>query len=483
MHLHWPRLGVLPSLALETNHQQSGVDVRRILEHISEVVLVIAQDGAIEWASPSTTDHCGWTMAELLTMRWYTLVHPGDIERIRDILTTNQPEYTRLEIRLRCGSDGYRWHRATVNRMGVDPHAASVIELVNIDEEVRIRMHSRQSEISMRRLLDDIPDTVVEWLPIRDGSDRIVDLQVLRGNQAFFNRFGGYSVEGLLASTFSPVAMQQIPNIEAVLRNGGESFHEVVAGDKRYQLHLSATAQHTVIGISRPMGRVGSNSNEEREQQEQLARVAHTLRTNLSVVQGWTELLADSEADYDAAIRRQAVESITRNTTTLLTSVNELLSTTANNGTYHLPVEDTALDPLLQAAIDDLRATHRSTAFELRGETNLLAHTNSSALSTVLQHLLENAARFATSTVAVNVRAENSAVVIEVLDDGPGIAADVELFKAFTPNHHGEGHGVGLNVVHRLVEALDGTIVGGNRTDAQGACFRVTIPQAELSRR
>lgn len=101
---------------------------------------------------------------------------------------------------------------------------------------------------------------------------------------------------------------------------------------------------------------------------------------------------------------------------------------------------------------------------------------------TVIRNLLENAAKYAAGAT-VTVALTDTAVVIEVLDDGPGIPeSDLpNLFEPFfrvnrsrakTPT----GYGLGLSICKRILEAHGGTISARNREEG-GAAFTVTWPR------
>jgi signal transduction histidine kinase len=97
---------------------------------------------------------------------------------------------------------------------------------------------------------------------------------------------------------------------------------------------------------------------------------------------------------------------------------------------------------------------------------------------------LDNAVRHARSRVELHVRASESEVRLEVLDDGPGIdAADLPqlfepLFRADrTRNSATGGAGLGLAIVRRLSAALGGTVEAENRVEG-GARFVVRYPRA-----
>jgi signal transduction histidine kinase len=79
--------------------------------------------------------------------------------------------------------------------------------------------------------------------------------------------------------------------------------------------------------------------------------------------------------------------------------------------------------------------------------------------------------------VMVTARADGTRVVVRVLDDGPGIPAEVRsrIFDPFfTTKPVGKGTGLGLDIVRRLVDQNDGSIEVDSepgRTE-----FRVAVP-------
>jgi len=79
--------------------------------------------------------------------------------------------------------------------------------------------------------------------------------------------------------------------------------------------------------------------------------------------------------------------------------------------------------------------------------------------------------------VVVTARAEGSSVVVRVIDDGPGIPDEIRsrIFDPFfTTKPVGEGTGLGLDIVRRLVQRNDGHIEV--TTEPGSTEFRVTLP-------
>ena len=93
------------------------------------------------------------------------------------------------------------------------------------------------------------------------------------------------------------------------------------------------------------------------------------------------------------------------------------------------------------------------------------AHVDPDRLQQVIANLVENAIKYASSTIAVTVTGPPGPPTIVVADDGPGIAAEdlPHVFErlyvaAHTPKRRETGSGLGLAIVRELVDAMGGTV-------------------------
>jgi two-component system sensor histidine kinase KdpD len=111
-------------------------------------------------------------------------------------------------------------------------------------------------------------------------------------------------------------------------------------------------------------------------------------------------------------------------------------------------------------------------------------------LEQALFNLLDNAAKYADPGTEIRIRggAEKDALVVEVMDEGPGIAQqDTErifdkFYRAKKEDQVRAGTGLGLAIARGFVEAMKGTIVAGNRIDRRGAIFTIRLPVAQAPR-
>jgi signal transduction histidine kinase len=122
------------------------------------------------------------------------------------------------------------------------------------------------------------------------------------------------------------------------------------------------------------------------------------------------------------------------------------------------------------------------------GDGRLLVHGSARALERLLDNLLDNAARHAATRVVLSLRRPDpDEVVLEVVDDGPGIdEADRErVFERFARldaarDRDAGGAGLGLAIVRAVAQAAGGSVRATARPDGgPGARLVVRLPAAD----
>jgi putative PEP-CTERM system histidine kinase len=131
------------------------------------------------------------------------------------------------------------------------------------------------------------------------------------------------------------------------------------------------------------------------------------------------------------------------------------------------------------------RFEKKSETFKIAHEspTVIHVHTDPKLLSRILDNLLINAIEASGDGTSVRIKVgrddDHGQAIIEVTDNGPGIAEDLlpdSLFKPFKTTKP-KGSGIGLWQVRRLLESLNGTISAANSAEG-GACFTMRLPLA-----
>jgi signal transduction histidine kinase len=116
--------------------------------------------------------------------------------------------------------------------------------------------------------------------------------------------------------------------------------------------------------------------------------------------------------------------------------------------------------------------------------TDRLAEAPAGPMNQVLLNLIDNAVRMGASTLWLSVDCDGKEVIVQVGDDGPGVAKEdrERIFDPFfTHRPHGDGTGLGLFLSRQMVEEAGGTLRVEDRSGG-GALFIMAIPALPLDR-
>jgi signal transduction histidine kinase len=206
--------------------------------------------------------------------------------------------------------------------------------------------------------------------------------------------------------------------------------------------------------------------------------ISHDLRHALAAVVANSEFLCDGRL---TSVQReelyQEVRTAVNQMTDLIDSLLEFARTRASlNPAYGNVVE--TVQRAMQAV--RLHPRHQGTLIEVHSHGQSSAWFDSRKLERALYNLLLNACEAASSNegrVQVTVQRKETSVIIEVADNGPGIAEPIrdKLFHPFVSFGKQNGTGLGLTVVQKIVQDHGGEIVM-ERTADNLTVFRITIP-------
>ncbi len=216
-----------------------------------------------------------------------------------------------------------------------------------------------------------------------------------------------------------------------------------------------------------------------------VATVSHELRTPLTALRSYVDLLLDPGGDPLSGEQRHAAAAVQRGALRLGRLVDDLL-VLAQLQARSLHIERTEVD--VPAAVEDAVrevscGTPRETAITTTFAPGPEIVTDRVRLTQIVSNLLGNAAKFARTQIHCAVRPQGEAWVIEVIDDGPGLAAE-DLERVFEPFYRGrangvagrQGTGLGLSISAELARLLGGSLSIANRVGSAGAVARLAVP-------
>lgn len=226
----------------------------------------------------------------------------------------------------------------------------------------------------------------------------------------------------------------------------------------------------------------------ERSKSEFVATASHELRSPLTSIRGFAELLARTETLDDQ--QREFVDVIRQSTNRLANLVNDLLDVARIEAgrieVHPLPVD---LVPVAReiATMMTPQIASKQQSIDVKVDATVpVASADPDRFRQVLTNLVTNAHLYTDEGGKIEIRigAADGAVAISVTDNGHGMTADeVEhIFDRFyrADTNKGRGTGLGLSIVKALVELQDGSI-HVDSIPGKGSRFTVRFPIASSS--
>lgn len=219
-----------------------------------------------------------------------------------------------------------------------------------------------------------------------------------------------------------------------------------------------------------------------------LTSISHDLKTPLAGIMGAAGTLRDFGASLPGEGRAELLSTVVDESERLNRFIANLLDMTKiesgamEPGYAWIDVGDVVGAALRRAA--KMTAAHKT---EVDIPELPMLRLDPVLFEQVLFNLLDNAAKYAPvgSTIRIQSWRDERFVVLQVMDEGPGIpAADLErvfdiFYRVQKGDHVRAGTGLGLSICRGFVDAMGGTIKASNRTDRSGAVFTIRLPIPE----
>jgi signal transduction histidine kinase len=302
---------------------------------------------------------------------------------------------------------------------------------------------------------------------------------------------------GLLAGLIGALLLftGQIAAMRRPLERLVEAAGRLAAGDRTARVEVGGLAETAALGQA--FNEMAAELELEASERDQLDRMkdefvltaSHELRSPLTSVQGFAELLM---LDRDSLTPRQVetVEIILDNCRHLVRLLNDLLDLARSDaGRLAIDRRPTRPGPLIEDVVRTMRAQTESSEQTLteRVDPDLpLVEVEPDRIRQILVNLVTNAHEYSPvrASIEVGARVVDGRLEINVTDDGPGIPpAQVEhIFERFVRGDAGltqrvGGTGLGLAISKSLVELHGGTIAVDSEV-GRGSTFTVTLPLA-----
>jgi len=340
----------------------------------------------------------------------------------------------------------------------------------------------KQAQISEteRDRLETVFNNIHDSVMILDEENHIILL-----NPAMSRSFGINPKTSIGKSMLDVV---EHPDLRALLSRKEHSdplqYHEIGFPDGRV-----GNAQFTPIpgvGYAITMQDITYLKEMDRMRSEFVHTVSHDLRSPLTSVIGYTELiersgtLNESQRDFLGRIQ-DSIQHITA-------LINDLLDLGSIEAGLDTRREHVQLEGILRYTLDMLQGQIKAKRLKVQTELPSFLpalRANPVRLRQVLDNVVGNAIKYSNhgGEVMISIKAEDDQLILQVTDNGPGIALSDQphIFDKFYRggDTKEEGSGLGLAIVKTIVDAHQGRI-WVESTVGKGSSFFIVLPVSEV---
>ncbi len=227
--------------------------------------------------------------------------------------------------------------------------------------------------------------------------------------------------------------------------------------------------------------------NTEKMREEWIANITHDIRTPLTSIKGYSEMLLDSEYNLSVEERSKYTEIILNKANYIESLVDDLKLTYQLKNT-HIPLnkKDENLVEVLRETIIDILNNPRYENADINFESekeNTTFRCDSIAFKRAFTNIIYNALVHNTGNTKVWISLSNSKdITVEIKDNGKGIAQE-ELNKLFDRYYRGtntgelhKGSGLGMAISKQIFEAHGGKIVVDSKLGIE-TTIKIVLPK------
>lgn len=356
-----------------------------------------------------------------------------------------------------------------------------------------------ESEERFRQIFKSSPDPVI--------LARLDDGMILDVNQVF-ETLTGYQRSGVIDKKLSALKLwnspdgkddfysplnlvEKIDNLETELLLQDRSIRDVLLSARSVKIAGETCVLLGIRDISKVKQAEKALLEVDALRKEFISTAAHELRTPLSVLIGYCELLTDPEMAerFSTQRRQEALETIKEKGLVLSQIVDDLLDINRIESGLKFDLKLETVNPnfLLEKSSAEFRGKAYKRQFVCRlpeGE-DLQLVCDGQRIMQVIENLLSNALKYTNEGGAISLAGANHAdcYEISVTDDGIGMSNEQiervfdKFYRVDSSNTAVGGLGLGMNIVKEIVDAHHGSI-SIKSSLGEGTCVKVILPKS-----
>jgi signal transduction histidine kinase len=272
----------------------------------------------------------------------------------------------------------------------------------------------------------------------------------------------------------------------------GQTYYFVRNDGSKFAAGITASPfvlDGRIVGVILVFRDVSREKDIDQAKTEFVSLASHQLRTPLSTISWYAEMLLTGDAGKVNKEQKEYLEEIYKGNQRMVELVNALLNVSRIElGTFSVEPEDTDLREVAESVFDELKPQLLQKKMKVVHEydaklTNI--YLDKKLIRIVFQNLLTNALKYtpAKGQIELRIVKQKSDVMVSVKDNGCGIPKKDQkqifqkLFRADNVKTlDTNGTGLGLYIVRSIVEQSAGGKIWFESTEGKGTTFFVTLP-------
>jgi two-component system NtrC family sensor kinase len=337
-------------------------------------------------------------------------------------------------------------------------------------ENARLYTHTEAERAQFETILKETEDGVI----VVDGQNRLILMNPTAR--------AALGVNGVEVAQRDLTEVIRHTEVRELFHNQSRQGEVKLDDGRVFNAHLTSIAG---VGQAMVLQDITHLKELDRIKSEFVTTVSHDLRSPLTAILGYVELISRSGPMNDQQV--EFVRRIQFSVQSITTLVTDLLDLGRIEAGFDAQKEVTHLALVLRYAVDGLRpqaeAKHQNLNVSVPADLpRVLA--NPPRLRQMLSNLLDNAVKYTpeNGTVTLTARAEGDLIILAIGDSGIGIPpADQpyifdKFFRASNARQGYMGTGLGLSIVKSIVENHGGRIWLDSKPD-EGTTFTVMLPK------
>ena len=482
----------------EKNLQKSEIKFQLLVESISQLIWISNGEGKIEFFNRQWENFTGINSAESVKDDiWEDSIHYDDLQEFKDefVECIDSGKSFTKETRLKAVDNGYKWFLAKAV-----PYYNAEGEILkwfgsftNIETQKQAEATLKKSEEDFRQLAELIPDKISKantkgkityynqsWLRYTGLTHRQLKTQ---GLAKFINPHERWK---MLRKWRTSLDAREDFEIEVRLLNtaGEYCWHLVraipVKGENgEVKLWIGATTEIQKI------------KEEEKRKEDFLKIISHELKTPVTSIKGYTQLLLDMlkrdvDIDLEALPLKPSLERIDNQVSRLTRLISEILDLSRmENNKMELHKASFNINTMVEECVQDINYSSTDSTIKISHNGKADIYGDKDRIGQVLINFITNAIKYSPDDKTIEVeifKPSNDQVSVSVKDHGIGIDKKHQehIFKRFyrvsqKNEETYSGFGIGLYLAKEIIGRHQGTITVNSVKD-EGSEFIFTLP-------